>query len=171
MFFTGLLLFLRGFSCFLDDAEKRFLTGSYIEKSIDNQSLLREAIVSNTLIFDRTELYGLNIYHAKVFLNTNVHEYYIDFITHNILLIAEKVDGMVYVRDCLIIKKQNAEAYLANGPVEIDGDYFDWDITVLVNHKWRAKFTDDISQAFKIDIQAKRIMPFVYNAIRLYSED
>jgi hypothetical protein len=169
IFFTG-LLFLPCFLCFCDDTGKQFFTKSYIEKSINNQSLLKEAIVSNTLLFDRIELEGLNIYHGKMFPNTSIHEYYIDFITHNILLITEKVDDIAYVRDCLIIKKQNPEARLANGPVEINESYFDWDATVLVNHKWRAKFTDDISQAFTVDIQARKIMPLVYDTIRLYSE-
>lgn len=172
VFFTG-LLFLHVFLCFPDDAESQFFTKGFIEKLINNHDLLRDALVSETLLFDTFKLNGLKIdsVSTEMFINTSMHQYYVDFISHNILLITERVSGMEYVRDCLIIEKQNHEAYLANGPVEINKSYFDWNTTVLVNHKWRARFTDDISQAFKIDIQAKKIIPLVYDTIRLYSED
>jgi len=34
-----------------------------------------------------------------------------------------------------------------------------------------ARYTEDISQAFKVDLDTKKIVPVVYDTIRLYAED
>jgi hypothetical protein len=77
---------------------------------------------------------------------------------------------MEYVCDYLILEKQNPETRLRNGAVRINGEYTDWDIDVVVNHRWQGRYTDDISQAFKVNPQTKKIETFPYETIRLYSE-
>ena len=50
-------------------------------------------------------------------------------------------------------------------------EYFDWDITVVVNSSMIGlAYTDDISEAFFINLEKKKIEPLRYNTIKLFSE-
>jgi hypothetical protein len=136
----------------------------FIEAEINNRNHQRENI-----IFDRTRLQDCFMYGSRVFLNTSIHQHYIEYKDYNILLITEKPDEIEWVKDFLIIKKLTPETVLADGAVQVNNDYFDWDLTVVVNRRWRGS-TEDISQAFKINPETKKIESFNFITIRLYSE-
>jgi len=153
----------------------RFFTDELAEEAITNPRVVLEGNV----IFDKTLLGEIRQYGAKLIvidtdsgtIFTNIYQYSLDFRNYNIMLVVEKIDSVGYVRDCLLLEKLSPETRLESGAVEVNGEYVDEDITVVVNHEWRARFTEDISQAFKVDLDTKKIVPVVYDTIRLYAED
>jgi hypothetical protein len=153
------------FSSYADTGNK-FFDSEILDNMIKNPNFINGGI-----IFDKMRLGQLKEYGGLALLNTNMSQHYIDYMNYNIILLIEDTDNIKYVRDYLVLKKDNPETHLANGPVEINGTFFDWEITVVVDHKWRSLFTEDISMAFKVNQQTKRIEHFVYDTIKLYSED
>jgi hypothetical protein len=129
----------------------------FIEAEINNQNYQSENIV-----FDRTRLQDCFIYRSRNFLNRTINQHYIEYRDYNILLITEKNNEIEYVKDFLIIKKITPETTLADGAVQVNNDYFDWDLTVVVNRRWRGS-TEDISQAFKINLKTKKIESVSFN--------
>lgn len=153
------------------EGNNQYFNQKYIDKIIENKVKKNENIIFNE---SKEKSLGLDIYDSKV-LNINssenrLYQYYINYKNYNIILLTENIDKIEYVRDYVIIKKQNSETYLANGPVEINEEYFDWDITVVVNSKLKTEFTTDISEAFIVDLERKKIESFKFNIIKLYSE-
>ena len=160
-----LFLFLFSFSF---NANADYFTKEFLDEAIKTPNRKNE----KEIIYDRTKLDGLRQYYGGLIINTNISQYYFEYKNYNILLITEKIDGIDYVCDYLILEKQYPETHLANGPVEINGDYFDWNITVVIKCSWRGNpFTDDISQAFRVNLHTKKIEPFIYKTIRLYDEN
>jgi len=144
-----------------------FFTAEFLGKAIKDAKSFY-----NNIIFDNSKTQGLDIYYTgRLFYGSNILERHMEYENYNIILVTEDIGDIEYVRDYLILEKQNPETYLANGPVEINGEYFDWEVIVVVNHKWHALFTDDINQAYKVDLQTNRIEPFTYDTIRLYAEE
>jgi hypothetical protein len=143
-----------------------FFTQDILENIITNPES-----VNGTIIFDEMKAGNLKKYGSIVLFNTSMIQHYIDYQNYNIILLTENINSILYIRDYLILKKDNAETHFANGPVEINGSLFDWEVTVVVNHKWRSRFTEDISNAFKVNRHTMKIERFAYNTIRLYSED
>jgi hypothetical protein len=159
------LLHTTPFVCFSED-NYIYFNGNYLDKIIDSANIQHE-----NLLFDNSLREEWSIYYSKPYINTNIYQYYIEYKDSNIILLTEMVQGTKNVRDYKIIKKVHPETYLAEGPVEVNGKYFDWDITVVVNKKWKgSQFTDDILQAFKINLETKKIDVFYYETIRLFSE-
>jgi hypothetical protein len=152
--------------CFADDGGTQFFDQRLLENIINNSEL-----ITDTIVFDQTRLGDLKEYGGVVLLNTDMLQRYIHYMDYNILLLTETINSVTYVRDYKILKKNSPEAHLANGPVEINGDFFDWEVTVEINHEWRNHFTEDINRAFKVNRQMKKFENVIYNTIRLYSED
>jgi hypothetical protein len=160
-----LFLFLICFTCFAE-SETVYFTRDFVDDQIAGKTIL-----NGDLVLDRKLLDGFQVYGGLIFPDTAIHQLYIEYGNYNILLITEDCGELEYVRDYVLLEKNTPETRLADGPVEINGDCFDWEITVLVNREWRAPFTEDISQVFKVDTGQKRIVPFLYDSIRLYAED
>ncbi|MCL2289228.1 MAG: hypothetical protein FWC34_00755 [Bacteroidetes bacterium] len=169
-----LLISLFPFVCFAE-GNIRYFNQAYLDKVIANKI---ERNKTEGLIFDRAreESLGLlNIRGGSVFSNNNreivLFRYHISYNNYNIILLTEPINNLEHVRDYLLIEKENSISNLASGPVEINGEYFDWSVTVVVNSSRRGlRYTDDISAAFFIDLENKRIKPLEFNTIRLWSE-
>jgi len=154
-----------------------YFSEEFVERAIKNPNLLSEEIV----IFDDSLekwkngpqgkwMGNLRLYYGGLLsYGSDIARLYIEYRNYNILLVTQKSDGVEYVCDYLILEKQNPETHLSNGAVQINGEYWDEKVDVVVNHNWR-RFTDDISQAFKVNPKTKKIEPFIFNTIRLYSE-
>jgi hypothetical protein len=157
-----------------------YFNEEFLERALKNPNLPDENI-----IFDRLKVLGLwkdgvwglwmdglRVYHGgRLFYGSDILKRYIEYGNYHIILVTQEIGCVEYVCDYLIIEKQNPEAHLSNGAVKINGEYGDWEVDIVVNHHWRGRFTDDISQAFKVNSQTKKIEPFIYDTIRLYSED
>jgi hypothetical protein len=147
-------------------------SSSYFTKEFLERAIKDPKLSYGNIIFDSLKTQGLLIYYGgRLSYGSNILERHIGYGNYNIILVTEEIGSVEYVRDYLILEKQNPETYLGNGPVEINGAYFDWEIIVVVNHRWHALFTDDISQAFKVNLQTKKIEQVTYNSIRLYAEE
>jgi len=160
-----------------------YFTEKFLEKAIKEDAYT--FLSDETIIFDKSKVLGLwkddlwglwmdglRIYYGgRLFYGSDTLKRYIEYGDYNILLVTQEIDDVEYVCDYLILRKQNPETYLSNGAVEINGEYGDWEVDIVVNHYWRGIFTDDISQAFKVNLQTKKIEPLIYDTIRLYSED
>ena len=157
-----LLLFLFIFSIC---ANADYLTQDFLDEAIKDPSQSRK-----DLIFDITKLNNLRKYYSGPFINTNISQHYFEYGNYNVLLVTEKIKELNFVCDYLILEKLHPETHFANGPVEINDNYFNWEITVVVKQKWRGEFTDDIIQAFIVNLKTKKIEKFLYETIRLYSE-
>ncbi|MDR1211703.1 MAG: hypothetical protein LBK40_05680 [Spirochaetaceae bacterium] len=148
---------------------------SFAETTVYFDSLFIEAEITNqnhqseNVIFDRDRLQDCYIYKTRNFLHRTIREHYVEYRDYNIMLISEIINEIEYVRDFLIIKKRTPETTLADGAVQVNNGDFDWELTVVVNRRWRGS-TDDISQAFKINFETKKIEPFSFITLRLYSE-
>jgi hypothetical protein len=153
------------FVCFAE-TQKQYFNDIFIENIINNKCQ-----VTDNIIFDKAHLGGIKTHGTLIFLNTNVHQYCVNYKDYNIILVTDDIDSVKYVQDYFILKKDNPESHLTNGAVEVDNSYFDWYLTVLVNHRWQRPFTEDISKAFKVNLETKKIEPFEYKTIRLHSED
>jgi len=106
--------------------------------------------------------------------NSGILYSHIEYENYNILLLTERVNDVNdirYLRDILILEKETPETVIVTGPVEINDAYFDWEIFVVVNSYNGRQFTDDISQAYKVNLQTKKIERFSYETIRLWYED
>jgi hypothetical protein len=164
------------------DMPVTYFTEEFLEKAIKKGDTF---LSEETIIFDRSKVLvllkdglwslwmdGLWIYYVgRLFYGSDTLKRYIEYGNYNILLVTQEIGDVEYVRDYLILEKQNPETHLSNGAVEINGEYGDWEVDIVVNHHWQGRFTDDISQAFKVNPQTKKIEPFIYDTIRLYSED
>ncbi len=154
-----------------------YVTTDFWEKVITGQDLN-----DSTIIFDRTKIDGMRVHGAGRILYDSDYNFwydsdtllrYIDYANYNIILVTQEIDTVEYVRDYLVIEKRTLETSLTHcqGTVRIDGVYPKFDVTVVVNHSWRGKrFTDDISQAFKVNMETRKIEPIIFETIRLYSE-
>ena len=159
------------------NANSHYFTRDFAEEIIHNPSLRDEVSVKN-IIFDRTRAEGLKIYGGvapfeTMFSDTinSLDALFIEYMNYNIILLVERIDEIDYVRDFIILEKQYPETHLAYGPVEINHEYFDWEIIVVVNRHWlNLPYTGDISYAFKINVSTKRIEPYPFETIRLFSE-
>jgi hypothetical protein len=174
-----------------------YFTEEFVKKAIKEE---KYTYLSNeTIIFNSSKVLGLWKYDIKVwgiwkdtiwgewmdglffyyggrlFPSSDTLKRYIEYEDYNIILVTQKIGDVEYVCDYLILKKQTPETYLINGPVEIiiNGEEYyggNWEVDLVVNHRWRGWFTDDISQAFLVNSQTRKIEPFIYDTIRLYSE-
>ena len=150
------------------DKPASYFTEEFLERAITEPNLS-----DGDIIFDETKSDGLRIYYGgRLFYGSDSLLRYMEYGNRNIILVTQEVEGIEYVRDYLILEKQNLETYLSNasGTVEIDGEFTNRDVTVVVNRHWQGGFTDDISQAFRINAQTRKIEPVIYDRIRLHSE-
>jgi hypothetical protein len=116
---------------------------------------------------------GIRVYGDKLLKGNGDYRFSecnIEYKEYLVLLLLEKIDGKEIIVDYVSLKKITDTSYFTSGPVEIDGEYYDWDIVVFVNQSWRAQFTENISYAFKSNLETKKIEPVEYKSIRLYSE-
>jgi len=158
-----------------------YFTEKFLEKVINEDT----SLYYETIIFDRSKVLGLwkdglwglwmdnlRIYYVgRLFYGSDTLKRYIEYGDYNILLVTHEINDVEYVCDYLILKKQNPETHLSNGAVVVNGEYGDWDVDIVVDHNWQGRFTDDISQAFKVNSQTRKIETFIYDTIRLYNED
>jgi len=170
------------------DMPVNYFTEKFLEKAIKEGAYTY--LSDDTIIFDRSKVLGLwkdglwgfwmdglyFYYGGRLFPRSDTLKRYIEYGNYNIILVTREIDDVEYVSDYLILKKQNPETHLTNGPVKIiiNGEETyggSWEVDLVVNHHWRGKFTDDISQVFNVDSQTRKIEPFIYDTIRLYSED
>jgi hypothetical protein len=172
------------------DKPVNYFTEKFVEKAIKENAYTYSS--NETIIFDGSKVLnlwkdggwglwmdGLFFYHGgRLFYGSDTLKRYIEYGDYNIILVTQEIDGVEYVRDYLFLKKQNPETHLTNGPIKViingEGSYpahGGWEIDLVVNHRWRGKeFTDDISQAFKVNPQTRKIEPFIYDTIYLYPE-
>ena len=145
----------------------RYFNRTVLEEIVNDPSLSYEDI-----IFSEEQLSGLKRYAGEIFPSSSgLICNYIEYENYNILLLTERLNAIQYLRDLLVLEKENQETFLANGAVEINSEYFDWEVIVVVNSWHDRRFTDDISQAFKVNLETKKIEPFFYDTIRLYNEE
>ena len=153
---------------FINDVPISYFTVEFLAKAITDQNFSY-----GDIIFDKTKSDGLRIYYGgRLFYDSDSILRYIEYGNYNVIVVTQEIMGIEYVQDYLILEKQNPETYLFNssGTVQIDGDFSHFDITVVVNKHWRGRFTEDISHAFIVNLQTKKIEPVVFNTIKLYSE-
>jgi len=159
------------------ETETSYFTQEYLDKSISGSNIAID-LSNNIIIFDVTKADGFKIYTRKAFLDaynrqgTKISGYYLEYKNYNIIIVTEEINGTEYVRDYLILEKEHPESVLQDGDVEINGEYFDHDIIVVIDSNWRMggiPFTDDVNQAFKINWQTKKIEPVIYNTIRVHN--
>lgn len=164
-------------ACTSVNASSNYFTRDFLAKAIGNPSL-RYEVAARDIIFDTTRAEGLRIYGGVIITETMSSDTVnmlamnsIEYMNYNVILLVERIDGISYVRDFVIIEKLHPETHLASGPVEINGEYFDWETLVVVNRDWtRRPYTDDISQAFRVNVSTRRIEPYLFRTIRLFSE-
>lgn len=116
---------------------------------------------------------GVRIYGDKLLKDNGDYRFSecnLEYKGNLILLLLEKIEGKEAIVDYVCLKKTTDTSYFTSGPVEINGEYYDWDIVVFVNQSWRAEYTEDILCAFKSNLEKKKIEPVIYKNIRLYSE-
>jgi hypothetical protein len=161
------------------NAGVRYFTRDFAQEIIQNPSLRYEISAHNIIFVPATaRAEGLRIYGGvtpfeTMFSDNSLGANFIEYTNYNIILLTERIDGIHYVRDFVILEKQHPETHLSAGAVEVNGEYFDWELIVVVNRHWhlpRRPYTDDISYAFKIDVSTKRIVPYPFETIRLFSE-
>jgi hypothetical protein len=162
-FFTSIFWFF----CLVSLSSQAF-DRNFIEKAINGEKHLDDAVIYDPL--QELKTYNSLLYFNSDFTSTTIRQRYIDYGNYNVLVVTEIIDSVEYVRDFLLLKKQNSETYLANGPVEING-HFDWEITVEISHQWEGAYTDNIVRAFKVNPQTKKIELVKYASIRLYNEE
>ena len=177
-----MLVFLICFSQFVytEDNSPVYFTEEFIEKALKNPALSGENI-----IFDSVKAQGLRMYHGglllydsdnRFFYYSDTHLRYFDYGNYNIMLVTQKIDDIEYVRDYLILEKLHPETHLfyGEGTVTINGKYPGlWGVTVVVNHHLPRDFfayTEDISQAFYVNIKTRKIEPVFFDTIRLVTE-
>jgi hypothetical protein len=165
-------MLLNIFAIYFVTGEEQYFNKSYIESIINNGI----DDYCNNILFNDVCKEQLIVYGARVIFDdnnrrTDYYEYYIDYNDYCIILLTLKINNIEIVKDYVIIRKINEETNLENGPVEIDNDYFDWNVTVVVNVGKRIKYTDNISAAYKVNISTGKIEKLNYNSIRIYNED
>lgn len=162
-----IFLIILFFSAFYVNSIENYFNSEYLNNILKNLSHNN----TENIIFNRSELGDLYVYNAKQMAvpDVNLYQYYLMYDNYTILLLTEKIDSSEYVKDYLMIKKQNPDTHLTSGAVEINNTCFDWEITVVVNSKWVGT-TSDISEAFKIDILRKKIYKIEYDSIKIFSE-
>ena len=136
------------------------------------------------MIFDRTKSDGLRIYAVGAILHNADGEFdfysdtffnYIEYENYNIILVTQRIDGIHFVRDYLIIEKQNPETYLISSAdtVQIDGFFPRFNVTIVVNnHRRNLLYGEDldVSQAFTINMKTRKIEEIFFDTISLASE-
>jgi hypothetical protein len=154
------------------------------EKFIEN-CLAGKIIKDEIIIFDKEfkeKLYyklsndkeykgGAYIYGELHIPETDYFVKYIDFDEYNIMIVSINRNGVEIIIDYLMVKKQIKNMHFENGAVEIDGEYFDWYITIVLRNRWKGKYSDDISEAYKVNTESGKIEKFEYNTIKIYAED
>ena len=163
------------------NANARYFTRDFAQEIIQNPSLRYEISAKNIIFAPATaRAEGLRIYGGvtpfeTMFSDTinSLSANFIEYMNYNIILLTERIDEIAHVRDFVVLEKQHPETHLSVGAVEVNGEYFDWELIVVVNRHWhlpRRPYTDDINYAFKIDVSTKRIVPYPFETIRLFSE-
>jgi hypothetical protein len=169
-----------------------FTTKKFLEKAMTEPNLPDGVIIYDETKSDGMQIYfgapdetkfeGLRKYYGgRLLYDSNGVFWYdsdtilrfFEYANYNIILVTQEFNDIEYVRDYLFLKKQNPETYLHNsaGAITINEESPGCnDVIVVVNHYWRGRFTDDISQVFKINMQTRKIEPIIYDTIRLYSE-
>ena len=143
----------------------------YFTKEFLKEAITKQNLSYGDIIFDQTKISDLRIYYGgRLSYGSDTLLRYIEYGNFNIILVTKEIDSIEYMSDFLLLEKLTKETYLCNGAVQINDSYFDWKITIVVNNKWQGLFTDDISQAFKINEKTKKIEEINYDTIRLYSE-
>jgi hypothetical protein len=100
---------------------------------------------------------GTYIYGGLLISGTDYFVNYIDFDEYNIMIVLIKKNDIEIIIDYLILKKQTKDMHFENGAVEINGEYFDWQITIVLRNRWRGKYFDDISEAYIINAKSGKI--------------
>jgi len=162
------------------DKYNLYFTTEFLERVIVETNLSYIGIIGD-VIFDRTKIDGLRVYQGGRILydadgifwfDSDTLLRYLEYENYNIILVTQEIDSIEYVCDYLIIEKKTTETYLfkAMGTVKIDGEFPSFDVTVVINNNWIGLYTNDISQAFKINPQTRKIEPIFFKTIRLTSE-
>jgi len=151
----------------INEQPNAYLTADLLER------VLKEPNFSiNDLLFDETKS-GLRIYHGgRLFYDSDTLLRYIDYMNYNIILVTQEIENIEYVHDYMILEKKNPETYLFKtvDNATINGEFPDFDLTVVINSRWRGLYTEDISHAFKINTETGKIEPVFFDTIRLASE-
>jgi len=158
-------------------------TEEFLKKAINDPALSCENIIfeSSAAPFDRSIAPGLWMYYGGkllydadncFFYNSDTYLQYLDYENYNIILVTQEIDGIQYVRDYMILEKLNPQTHLffSDGTVIIDGKSPGFPVTVVVNKHWQGRFTEDISQAFYVNMQTRKIEPVFFDTIRMVSE-
>jgi len=160
-----------------------YFTEEFLEKAIKYPALSCENIIfeRSATPFDKSKAPSLWMYYSgkllydsdnRFFYNSDTYLHYLDYGNYNIILVTQEIEGIEYVRDYMILEKLHPETYMfySDGTVLINGKYSGFPVTVVVNHHWRGIYTEDISQAFYVNIQTRKIEPVFFDTIRLVSE-
>jgi len=160
-----------------------YFTEEFLEKAIKDTALSCENIIfeRSAAPFDSSKAPGLWMYHGgkllydsdnRFFYDSDTHLRYLDYGNYNIMLVTQEIDGIEYVRDYMILEKLHPETHMfySDGTVSIDGKFPGFPVTVVVNHHWQGRFTEDISQAFYVNMQTRKIEQVYFDTIRLFSE-
>ena len=127
---------------------------SPIELSIIN------AIFSDTIKIESGRNHGCVMPFEVVFTDNKLSAHYMEYTKHNIIILTEEINKIDFIRDYVILEKLNPETHLAHGPVNINNEFFDWEIIIEINNKsWflnKGLYTDDIGRAFKINLDSKK---------------
>ena len=129
-------------------------TREFVEKAITEPIL----VDGNTILFSESNSSGMRIISGGVvlydsdynfFYNSDTLYRHIGYENYIILLVTQKIDGIEYVRDFLMIEKQTPETYFfrtVNG-IEINGELTGLELSVVIYRPWLGIYTEDISQA------------------------
>jgi hypothetical protein len=171
-FFSFCFLVFCSLVACVDDVRERYFTQEFLREAINDPNL-REVVSASGIIFDTAKAEGLRVYGGvapfeTLFSEDRLLTHFIAYMNYNVILLTESVDGFNFVRDFIILEKQHPETHLADGAVEINGEYFNWEIIVVINRHWEGAYTEDIDKAFIIDVPTRRIEPFQFERIRLF---
>lgn len=167
-----LTLFLLSMGTLFLACSQRYFTESHLDKIIEYEDDLEDKDQFLGMLFDDSYISDDVYLGAKLIgEENNFAEYSLIYQNYLFLFLTSfDKESPDVILDYIAIEKTSDDSYLMNGPVQIDNDYFDWDVIVLINSSWSGEYTDDISRAFKSDLETMKIDEVEYNSIRIYNE-
>jgi len=165
-----IIFFILVCTTFVACSNEKQVTVKEIEKVINKELV-------NANIRDIFEGYTIKLEDFKdeapwgdITLNSNYSEILFTYNNHMFLFLCETTERGDVILDAIIIEMLNEHYTLSSGPVEINNDYFDWDIHVLITGPWENGINENIQETYKSNLETLRIEKKVFESVRLHSE-